>query len=93
MYHPPVQSPIHPPYEKAVELKKKGGLAKLSSSSSSSNPSSSISLGGSGGGSGGGGDNDAASPEDVVAKLTIKDVEEISSVLGNSDDETPSSSS
>lgn len=31
MYHHPVQSPIHPPYEQAVALKKKGGLAKLSS--------------------------------------------------------------
>jgi len=31
VYHHPVQSPIHPPYEQAVALKKKGGLAKLSS--------------------------------------------------------------
>jgi len=31
VYHPPVQTPIHPPYEQAVALKKKGGLAKLSS--------------------------------------------------------------
>lgn len=32
VYHPPVQTPIHPPYEQAVALKKKGGLAKLTNS-------------------------------------------------------------
>jgi len=66
VYHPPVQTPIHPPYEQAVALKKKGGLAKLSSNMIS------LSLA----------DSDQTSPSpDGGAQMTPKEIEDVSAVL------------
>ena len=61
-----MQTPIHPPYEQAVALKKKGGLAKLSSNMIS------LSLNDS--------EKTASSPED--AKTASKEIEDVSTVLG-----------
>jgi len=72
VYHPPVQTPIHPPYEQAVALKKKGGLAKLSSNMIS------LSLGES--------DKTASSSEDS-SKSVRKELEDVSAVLGASSSE------
>ncbi|XP_013395247.1 putative tRNA (cytidine(32)/guanosine(34)-2'-O)-methyltransferase [Lingula anatina] len=46
-YHPPTQSPIHPPYQTACELKKKDMLSKPSSAATPTGNESAASAGGS----------------------------------------------
>lgn len=70
VYHDPVQSPIHPPYEQAVALKKKGGLAKLTSHVKSLSVSDGNSPD----------DSAASSAASANAAASIKDID-VSSVL------------